>query len=59
MVCTGQKLSPHLVDTVFDIFDADGDGHLSHREFISIMKDRLHRGSRVIMNYLPCSSFVI
>ncbi|XP_069131037.1 calcium uptake protein 3, mitochondrial-like isoform X2 [Argopecten irradians] len=45
-VCTGNTLSPHLVNTVFQIFDADGDGHLSHKEFISIMKDRLHRGSR-------------
>ncbi|VDI51565.1 Hypothetical predicted protein [Mytilus galloprovincialis] len=47
MVCTGQTLSTHLVKTVFQIFDSDGDGHLSHKEFISIMKDRLHRGSRV------------
>ena len=46
-MCTGFKLGSHLVDTVFNIFDADGDGHLSHKEFISIMKDRLHRGSRV------------
>ncbi|XP_071124663.1 calcium uptake protein 3, mitochondrial-like isoform X5 [Mytilus edulis] len=46
MVCTGQTLSTHLVKTVFQIFDSDGDGHLSHKEFISIMKDRLHRGSR-------------
>ncbi|XP_048772292.1 calcium uptake protein 2, mitochondrial-like isoform X4 [Ostrea edulis] len=45
-VCTGSNLSPHLVETVFNIFDADGDGHLSYVEFISIMKDRLHRGSR-------------
>ncbi|KAJ8298204.1 hypothetical protein KUTeg_024735 [Tegillarca granosa] len=46
-VCTGNVLSPHLVNTVFQIFDEDGDGHLSHKEFISIMKDRLHRGSRL------------
>ncbi|KAK3100762.1 hypothetical protein FSP39_024963 [Pinctada imbricata] len=45
-VCTGFTFSPHLVNTVFHIFDTDGDGHLSHKEFISIMKDRLHRGSR-------------
>ena len=43
-ICTGTSMSPHLVDTVFAIFDVDGDGLLSYREFIAIMKDRLHRG---------------
>ncbi|XP_022909252.1 calcium uptake protein 3, mitochondrial isoform X1 [Onthophagus taurus] len=43
-ICTGQSLSGHLVDTVFAIFDVDGDGLLSYREFLAIMKDRLHRG---------------
>ncbi|XP_044256266.1 calcium uptake protein 3, mitochondrial isoform X2 [Tribolium madens] len=43
-ICTGTSLSPHLVHTVFAIFDVDGDGLLSYREFIAIMKDRLHRG---------------
>jgi len=45
-ICTGSKLSLHLVDTVFAIFDDDGDSLLSYREFIAIMKDRLHRGNR-------------
>ncbi|XP_069131039.1 calcium uptake protein 3, mitochondrial-like isoform X4 [Argopecten irradians] len=54
-VCTGNTLSPHLVNTVFQIFDADGDGHLSHKEFISIMKDRLHRGSRRWKKYYMAS----
>ncbi|XP_036367579.1 calcium uptake protein 3, mitochondrial isoform X4 [Octopus sinensis] len=45
-ICTGFTLGPHVVNTVFQIFDADGDGHLSHKEFISIMKDRIHRGAR-------------
>ncbi|XP_033743592.1 calcium uptake protein 3, mitochondrial-like isoform X4 [Pecten maximus] len=54
-VCTGNTLSPHLVNTVFQIFDADGDGHLSHKEFISIMKDRLHRGSRKWKKYYLAS----
>ncbi|CAH0731427.1 unnamed protein product, partial [Brenthis ino] len=43
-ICTGQSQSAHLVATVFAIFDADGDGRLSYKEFIAIMKDRLHRG---------------
>ncbi|KPU79326.1 uncharacterized protein Dana_GF17620, isoform C [Drosophila ananassae] len=46
-ICTGYNLSPHLIDTVFAIFDADGDGLLSYKEFIAIMKDRLHRGFKV------------
>ncbi|XP_016960746.1 calcium uptake protein 3, mitochondrial isoform X4 [Drosophila biarmipes] len=47
-ICTGYKLSPHLIDTVFAIFDADGDGLLSYKEFIAIMKDRLHRGFKSV-----------
>lgn len=43
-ICTGTSLTEHLVNTVFAIFDDDGDGLLSYREFIAIMKDRLHRG---------------
>ncbi|CAG0879741.1 unnamed protein product [Cyprideis torosa] len=45
-ICTGETLSDHLVNTVFMIFDEDGDGQLSYTEFIAIMKDRLHRGFR-------------
>jgi len=33
---------------VFLIFDQDGDGRLSDREFIAIMKDRVHRGLQVL-----------
>ncbi|XP_067242287.1 calcium uptake protein 3, mitochondrial isoform X3 [Chanodichthys erythropterus] len=44
-VATGLKLSRHLVNTVFKIFDEDHDDQLSYKEFIGIMKDRLHRGS--------------
>ncbi|XP_007890985.2 calcium uptake protein 3, mitochondrial isoform X3 [Callorhinchus milii] len=45
-VATDLKLSPHLVNTVFKIFDVDRDDQLSYKEFIGIMKDRLHRGFR-------------
>ncbi|XP_055908666.1 calcium uptake protein 3, mitochondrial isoform X3 [Eupeodes corollae] len=48
MICTGYQLTSHLIDTVFAIFDADGDGLLSYKEFIAIMKDRLHRGFKYI-----------
>ncbi|XP_017562525.1 calcium uptake protein 3, mitochondrial isoform X3 [Pygocentrus nattereri] len=44
-VATGLKLSRHLVNIVFKIFDVDHDDQLSYKEFIGIMKDRLHRGS--------------
>ncbi|KAI1887621.1 hypothetical protein AGOR_G00192200 [Albula goreensis] len=45
-VATGLKLTRHLVNTVFKIFDVDHDDQLSYKEFIGIMKDRLHRGTR-------------
>ncbi|XP_028815764.1 calcium uptake protein 3, mitochondrial isoform X2 [Denticeps clupeoides] len=44
-VATGLKLSPHLVDVVFQIFDVDHDKQLSYNEFIGIMKERRRRGS--------------
>ncbi|XP_026059609.1 calcium uptake protein 3, mitochondrial isoform X5 [Carassius auratus] len=45
-VATGLKLTRHLVNTIFKIFDVDHDDQLSYKEFIGIMKDRLHRGGR-------------
>ncbi|XP_055378620.1 calcium uptake protein 3, mitochondrial isoform X2 [Condylostylus longicornis] len=47
-ICTGYTLTPHLIETVFAIFDEDGDGLLSYKEFIAIMKDRLHRGFKSV-----------
>lgn len=46
-ICTGTMLSTHIIDTVFALFDEDGDGQLSYKEFIAIMKDRLQRGFKV------------
>ncbi|XP_064413935.1 calcium uptake protein 2, mitochondrial isoform X5 [Latimeria chalumnae] len=46
-VATGQELSKNVLDTVFKIFDVDGDNCLSHQEFLGVIKDRLHRGLRV------------
>lgn len=45
-ICTGHSLDRNLVNAVFQIFDEDGDGQLSYKEFIAIMRDRLHRGFR-------------
>ncbi|XP_030643739.1 calcium uptake protein 3, mitochondrial [Chanos chanos] len=53
-VATGLKLTSHLVNTIFKIFDVDHDDQLSYKEFIGIMKDRLHRGAR---GYKPVERF--
>lgn len=45
--CTGQLLNSHVVHVVFQLFDADGDGKLSHKEFVAVMKDRLLRGTQM------------
>ncbi|XP_051846640.1 calcium uptake protein 2, mitochondrial [Antechinus flavipes] len=43
-VATGQELSDNILDTVFKIFDLDGDDCLSHGEFLGVLKSRKHRG---------------
>lgn len=42
----GKRLNDVIVNTVFLLFDADGDGHLSAEEFISVMRSYLARGTR-------------
>uniref|UniRef100_A0A8K9XIE0 Calcium uptake protein 1, mitochondrial n=1 Tax=Oncorhynchus mykiss TaxID=8022 RepID=A0A8K9XIE0_ONCMY len=37
-------LSDHVCDVVFALFDCDGNGELSNKEFVAIMKQRLMRG---------------
>lgn len=37
-------LSEHVIDVVFTLFDENMDGQLSNREFVAVMKERLHRG---------------
>ncbi|XP_036381010.1 calcium uptake protein 2, mitochondrial isoform X1 [Megalops cyprinoides] len=46
-IATGHELSENVLDTVFKIFDLDGDNCLSHREFIEVMNDRILRGLKV------------
>lgn len=46
-VATGQELSDNVLDTVFKIFDLDGDNCLSHGEFVGVLKNRMYRGLRV------------
>nr|CAB3263835.1 calcium uptake protein 3, mitochondrial [Phallusia mammillata] len=45
-ISTGHELSENLVNTLFQIFDKDGDNKLSHVEFMGVMKDRIQRGFR-------------
>ena len=44
MVTAGVNLSHHVVHVLFTIFDEDGDGGLSNKEFVSVMKNKLKRG---------------
>ncbi|NXG51808.1 MICU2 protein, partial [Psilopogon haemacephalus] len=58
-VATGQELSDNVLDTVFKIFDLDGDDCLSHGEFLGVLRNRIHRGLRVpqqqgIQGYWKC-----
>ena len=46
-VATGQELSDNVLDTIFKIFDLDGDDCLSHGEFLGVLRNRIHRGLRV------------
>ncbi|KAM9781448.1 calcium uptake protein 2, mitochondrial isoform X2 [Syngnathus typhle] len=43
-IATGHDLSENVLDTVFKLFDMDGDNCLSHKEFIGVMTDRVLRG---------------
>ncbi|XP_068600419.1 calcium uptake protein 2, mitochondrial [Brachionichthys hirsutus] len=46
-IATGHDLSENVLDTVFKLFDMDGDNRLSHKEFIGVMTDRVLRGLKV------------
>ena len=41
---SGAYLSEHLIEVVFVLFDENGDGKLSNKEFVSVMKQRAMRG---------------
>ncbi|XP_033968546.1 calcium uptake protein 2, mitochondrial isoform X2 [Trematomus bernacchii] len=43
-IATGHDLSDNVLDTVFKLFDMDGDKCLSHKEFMGVMTDRIRRG---------------
>ncbi|KAK2828880.1 hypothetical protein Q5P01_019914 [Channa striata] len=46
-IATGNDLSDNVLDTVFKLFDTDGDNCLSHKEFLGVMNDRVLRGLKV------------
>lgn len=54
-IATGHDLSESVLDTVFKLFDMDGDNCLSHKEFIGVMKDRVLRGLKVSLSILTFS----
>lgn len=43
-VCADVDLNDHVVEVIFTIFDEDGDGGLSNKEFVAVMKNKLKRG---------------
>eukprot|EP01137_Pigoraptor_chileana_P005283 Opistho-2@48166 len=43
-VAANVDLDNHLIEVVFNLFDRDGDGELSYREFVHIMRRRAQRG---------------
>uniref|UniRef100_A0A3P9P6B8 Mitochondrial calcium uptake 2 n=1 Tax=Poecilia reticulata TaxID=8081 RepID=A0A3P9P6B8_POERE len=58
-IATGHELSENVLDTVFKLFDIDGDNCLSHKEFMGVMTDRVLRGLKVqqqtgISGYWKC-----
>uniref|UniRef100_A0A3B5LZP7 EF-hand domain-containing protein n=1 Tax=Xiphophorus couchianus TaxID=32473 RepID=A0A3B5LZP7_9TELE len=58
-IATGHELSENVLDTVFKLFDLDGDDCLSHKEFMGVMTDRVLRGLKVqqqtgISGYWKC-----
>lgn len=44
-ICLDTPLDPVIVNAVFSIFDVDGDGKLSYKEFIYVMKSWSERAS--------------
>lgn len=52
-IATGHDLSDNVLDTIFKLFDMDGDNCLSHKEFIGVMKDRVLRGLKVTLGAGP------
>ncbi|VDO14834.1 unnamed protein product [Rodentolepis nana] len=43
-VCTNLDIGEHVLQTLFCMFDADGDGHMSSKEFMVLFRNRRPRG---------------
>ncbi len=56
-ICLGNSLDTFVVQCVFEIFDVDGDGKLSYKEFLSVMKSWKLRGFKV--DVVSLSFFIV
>ena len=50
-ISSGFNLDEQIVSVIYNVFDENGDGELSYKEFIAVLKGRLRRGLRVILYY--------
>ncbi|XP_058447713.1 calcium uptake protein 3, mitochondrial-like [Malaya genurostris] len=49
---SGSTLTDHLIDIVFAMFDADGDGHMSYNELLLVIKNRFRfRNDRKLVGW--------
>eukprot|EP00116_Pleurobrachia_bachei_P017060 sb/3477322/ len=43
-ISSGEEIHDDVVDLLFYVFDEAGDGHLSHSEFVNVMKTGVETG---------------
>lgn len=46
-ISSGFVLDEQIVKVIYNVFDENGDGELSYKEFIAVLKGRLRRGLKV------------
>lgn len=52
-ISSGFVLDEQIVSVIYNVFDENGDGQLSYKEFIAVLKGRLRRGLKVSYLYQP------
>lgn len=50
-VCANLNIGEHVLQTLFCMFDADGDGHMSPKEFMVLFRNRRPRGIHKVRQY--------